>query len=197
MPILTLPFRNYHLYKLYVRKNKLTFFLWYSDIGDSLNETHSESHWWIANVTRFSFKWHCVFAVPSMSNFICSYPLSVRYRGRSPWLLTKTFIWQVFRIVDSLWYLVSYKNEKHHGFSVRSHVVMQVTRVFPLFSQNEKSATWISSKLLIFSVDQPGLEPGTSRLWVCCSNQLSYKSNYSVQRYELFVKYPNILGKKT
>jgi len=21
-------------------------------------------------------------------------------------------------------------------------------------------------------VDQPGLEPGTSRLWVCCSNQL-------------------------
>ena len=23
------------------------------------------------------------------------------------------------------------------------------------------------------SVDQPGLEPGTSRLWVCCSNQLS------------------------
>ena len=49
--------------------------------------------------------------------------------------------------------------------------------VFPLFSRKEKSATWISSKLLIFSVDQPGLEPGTSRLWVCCSNQLSYKSN--------------------
>ena len=33
-----------------------------------------------------------------------------------------------------------------------------------LFSQNEKLATWISSKLLIFSVDQPGFEPGTSRL---------------------------------
>ena len=49
--------------------------------------------------------------------------------------------------------------------------------VFPLFSRKERSATWISSKLLIFSVDQPGLEPGTSRLWVCCSNQLSYKSN--------------------
>ena len=28
-------------------------------------------------------------------------------------------------------------------------------------------------------VDQPGLEPGTSRLWVCCSNQLSYKSKKS------------------
>jgi len=25
---------------------------------------------------------------------------------------------------------------------------------------------------LILKVDQPGLEPGTSRLWVCCSNQL-------------------------
>ena len=36
--------------------------------------------------------------------------------------------------------------------------------VFALFSQNEKSATRISSKLLIISVDQPGLEPGTSRL---------------------------------
>ena len=34
---------------------------------------------------------------------------------------------------------------------------------------------WCNS--LIFSVDQPGLEPGTSRLWVCCSNQLSYKSD--------------------
>ena len=49
--------------------------------------------------------------------------------------------------------------------------------VFPLFSRKEKSAAWISPKLLIFSVDQPGLEPGTSRLWVCCSNQLSYKSD--------------------
>ena len=28
-----------------------------------------------------------------------------------------------------------------------------------------------------FRVDQLGLEPRTSRLWVCCSNQLSYKSN--------------------
>ena len=36
--------------------------------------------------------------------------------------------------------------------------------VFALFSQNEKSATRISSKLLISSVDQLGLEPRTSRL---------------------------------
>ena len=36
--------------------------------------------------------------------------------------------------------------------------------VFALFSQKEKSATWISSKLLIISVDQPGLEPGATRL---------------------------------
>ena len=32
------------------------------------------------------------------------------------------------------------------------------------FHKNEKSATRISPKLLTFSVDQPGLEPGTSRL---------------------------------
>ena len=30
---------------------------------------------------------------------------------------------------------------------------------------------------LIYNVDQLGLEPRTSRLWVCCSNQLSYKSD--------------------
>ncbi len=36
--------------------------------------------------------------------------------------------------------------------------------VFALFSQKEKSATRISSKLLIISVDQLGLEPRTSRL---------------------------------
>ena len=33
-----------------------------------------------------------------------------------------------------------------------------------LFSQNEKSATYEVVMLLIFRVDQPGLEPGTSRL---------------------------------
>lgn len=39
-------------------------------------------------------------------------------------------------------------------------------RVFPLFSRNEKSATRISSKLLIIRVDQIGLKPMTSRLRV-------------------------------
>ena len=74
--------------------------------------------------------------------------------------------------------------------------------VFPLFSRKEKSATWISSKLLIFKVDQPGLEPGTSRLWVCCSNQLSYKSDLCpygislrVQRYCFLVETPNFWDK--
>lgn len=47
-----------------------------------------------------------------------------------PTYVLATNIWQVFRFVDSLWYLVSYKNEKHHGFSVRSHVIMQVTRKY-------------------------------------------------------------------
>lgn len=36
--------------------------------------------------------------------------------------------------------------------------------VFQLFSRNEKSATRISSKLLIIRVDQIGLKPMTSRL---------------------------------
>ena len=36
--------------------------------------------------------------------------------------------------------------------------------VFPLFSRNEKSATRISSKLLIIRVDLPRLEPMASRL---------------------------------
>lgn len=36
--------------------------------------------------------------------------------------------------------------------------------VFPLFPRNEKSATRISSKLLIIRVYQIGLKPMTSRL---------------------------------
>ena len=37
-----------------------------------------------------------------------------------------------------------------------------------------------STNRWIEAVDQPGLEPGTSRLWVCCSNQLSYKSDLTI-----------------
>ena len=49
--------------------------------------------------------------------------------------------------------------------------------VFPLFSEKKKKHLQKLCKCLIIKVDQPGLEPGTSRLWVCCSNQLSYKSD--------------------
>ena len=49
--------------------------------------------------------------------------------------------------------------------------------VFPLFSKKKKKHLQKICKCLIIKVDQPGLEPGTSRLWVCCSNQLSYKSD--------------------
>ena len=48
--------------------------------------------------------------------------------------------------------------------------------VFALFTQTWKKHLRETRKCLIFSVDQTGLEPVTSRLWVCCSNQLSYKS---------------------
>ena len=49
--------------------------------------------------------------------------------------------------------------------------------VFPLFSDKKKKQLRFCRNCLISNVDQPGLEPGTSRLWVCCSNQLSYKSS--------------------
>ena len=49
--------------------------------------------------------------------------------------------------------------------------------VFPLFSRQIKKELRFYLNSLIFNVDQLGLEPRTSRLWVCCSNQLSYKSN--------------------
>ena len=49
--------------------------------------------------------------------------------------------------------------------------------VFPLFSKKKKKQLRFCRNCLISNVDQPGLEPGTSRLWVCCSNQLSYKSD--------------------
>ena len=49
--------------------------------------------------------------------------------------------------------------------------------VFPLFSEKKKKHLQKLCKCLIIKVDQLGLEPRTSRLWVCCSNQLSYKSD--------------------
>ena len=50
--------------------------------------------------------------------------------------------------------------------------------VFPLFSRQIKKELRFYLNSLIFNVDQLGLEPRTSRLWVCCSNQLSYKSDW-------------------
>ena len=52
--------------------------------------------------------------------------------------------------------------------------------VYALFTQTWKKHLRENRKCLIFSVDQLGLEPRTSRLWVCCSNQLSYKSKRGV-----------------
>ena len=51
--------------------------------------------------------------------------------------------------------------------------------ISPEFHLEKKKELRTCRNSLIFSVDQPGLEPGTSRLWVCCSNQLSYKSEKS------------------
>ena len=67
------------------------------------------------------------------------------------------------------WYDAKYI-EKSRSFQNQS--------VFPLFSEKKKKHLQKICKCLIIKVDQPGLEPGTSRLWVCCSNQLSYKSGF-------------------
>ena len=47
---------------------------------------------------------------------------------------------------------------------------------YALVTQTWKKHLREACKCLTFSVDQVGLEPTTSRLWVCCSDQLSYKS---------------------
>lgn len=53
----------------------------------------------------------------------------------------------------------------------------QIVSVFPLFSRKDNQRLRNLSKPLIVNVNQTGLEPVTSRLEVCCSNQLSYKSS--------------------
>ena len=59
---------------------------------------------------------------------------------------------------------------KMHSFSKFEFVVSS------MFPKTKKAVKLFLLNCLIFSVDQLGLEPRTSRLWVCCSNQLSYKS---------------------
>ena len=52
-------------------------------------------------------------------------------------------------------------------FSFKGHLKITFKRKSTC---NKFASAWFSV------VDQIGLEPMTSRLWVCCSNQLSYKS---------------------
>ena len=59
----------------------------------------------------------------------------------------------------------------------------KVALVFARCSKARKKASTNVCKCLIINVDQLGLEPRTSRLWVCCSNQLSYKSKRNGFRY--------------
>ena len=48
--------------------------------------------------------------------------------------------------------------------------------VWEIFNKCKKKSTYIIwRKCLIFKVGPPGLEPGTTWLWVRCSNQLSYE----------------------
>lgn len=50
-----------------------------------------------------------------------------------------------------------------HGNSMRKQSQLKPF-VYALFTQKKKKALAIARKCLILSVDQPGLEPGTSRL---------------------------------
>ena len=52
---------------------------------------------------------------------------------------------------------------EYHRSSVRKRNQLKPF-VYALFTQTKKKALAISRKCLIFIVDQPGLEPGTSRL---------------------------------
>ena len=89
----------------------------------------------------------------------------VRLRGKGSLnLVFPTVFPQKFDTLIDLIYM-SYLGWYDAKF-IKKSLSFQNRCVFPLFSRKQKSATWIYSKLLIFSVDQPGLEPGTSRLWV-------------------------------
>ena len=58
-------------------------------------------------------------------------------------------------------YLNGYVLELHSSMRKQSQLK---PFVYALFTQTKKKALAIARKCLIFNVDQPGLEPGTSRL---------------------------------
>ena len=115
----------------------------------------------------------------------CAFYVSISYKNariRSWWYLHRYYSSDC----NSLW-LGHFKQEQHsdlYAYAISRNLNKIQTRklhklnqfVYALFTQRKKKALTIARKCLIFRVDQPGLEPGTSRLWVCCSNQLSYKS---------------------
>ena len=64
------------------------------------------------------------------------------------------------------------------AIGIRKFAIYEHSRrdTFPLYHFN-----WV--------VDQWGLEPQTFRLWVCCSNQLSYKSRNCILYIVIVLKY--------
>ena len=69
-----------------------------------------------------------------------------------------------------------YMVAEFYKISLRKHLQLKQF-VYALFTQLYKKSSYDVRNCFIISVDQIGLEPMTSRLWVCCSNQLSYKSD--------------------
>ena len=61
-------------------------------------------------------------------------------------------------------------------------MIILLSIIIFFFKPSKKPESHLSG----FLVDPPGLEPGTTWLWVRCSNQLSYRSNFGVQYYYFF-----------
>ena len=105
----------------------------------------------------------------------CAFYVSISYKNariRSWWYLHRYYSSDC----NSLW-LGHFKQEQHsdlYAYAISRNLNKIQTRklhklnqfVYALFTQRKKKALTIARKCLIFRVDQPGLEPGTSRLWV-------------------------------
>ena len=111
---------------------------------------------------------------------MCQEHRKKKLNSRSTWrsiLLLLNFC----SIVFLLWvqrYAFLFKKGSGHcmkSYKIKIHFIVFHKPTFsswisPEFHKEKKKELRICRNSLIFSVDQPGLEPGTSRLWVYCSN---------------------------
>ena len=70
-------------------------------------------------------------------------------------------------------YNILWNDGEFYKISQRKHLQLKQF----VYAETKNSGLRLGVSRCNRSVDQLGLEPRTSRLWVCCSNQLSYKSD--------------------